>query len=171
MTPFETALAFTLPAEGGYVDDPLDHGGATNHGVTQGAYDVFRDRTGQPRREVQLITDAEVSQLYQEDYWQPAHCDDLPLKLAVCHFDWCVNHGIQGAIKTLQRVIGVSPDGVWGPQTAEAVAASQAGTYYAYINARRAWYTAYVQSHPDQAKFAPGWMKRCDQLQTYCEGL
>lgn len=171
VTAFDTALAFTLPAEGGYVDDPQDHGGATNHGVTQGAYDVFRDRMENPRRAVSLITTAEVSRLYLEDYWTPGHCDDLPLKLAVTHFDWCVNHGVPGALKTLQQTVGVSADGVWGPATATAVAESPSAAYYTYINARRTWYTDYTQSRPDQAKFAPGWMKRCDQLQKYVEAL
>ena len=31
---FDECLAFTLRAEGGYVDDPADPGGATNMGVT-----------------------------------------------------------------------------------------------------------------------------------------
>ena len=169
--PFDIALAFTLPAEGGYVDDPADHGGATNHGITQAVYDDWRDEQKLARQSVVMITDAETSRIYQERYWTTGRCDGMTLKLAVTHFDWCVNHGVSGAIETLQQTVGVDADGIWGPATAAAVAQAPVAMYYAYINARRAWYTARVNSRPDQAKFGPGWMKRCDQLQRYVEAL
>lgn len=169
--PFDNALAFTLPAEGGYVDDHYDHGGPTNHGITQAVYDDWRDEQKLPRQSVMLLTDAETTRIYQERYWTTGRCDGMPLKLAVVHFDWCVNHGVSGAIETLQQTVGVESDGIWGPATAAAVAAAPADMYYAYINARRAWYTNRCQVKPDQGHFLPDWMKRCDQLQRYAEAL
>lgn len=170
MTAFDTALAFTLPAEAGYVNDPADSGGATNRGITQAVYDDWRDEQKRPRRTVELLTSAEAADIYQNRYWKAGHCADMPLRLAVVHFDWCVNHGIQGAIKTLQQVVGVEADGVWGPATAAAVAALPDASY-AYINARRAWYTQRCQVKPDQARFITGWLARCDKLQRYVETL
>lgn len=171
MTAFDQALAFTLKAEGGFVDDPADHGGATNHGVTQGAYDAWRDGQKLPRQGVELITDAETASVYLELYWGPGRCEQMPLRLAVVHFDWCVNHGPEGAIKTLQQVVGVDADGQFGPATAAAVAAAPVGAYYAYINLRRAWWTQRCQQRPDQAKFLHGELNRCDNLQRYVETL
>lgn len=171
--PFDQGLAFTLPQEGGYVNDPRDAGGATNHGVTQGAYDVFRDRTGQPRRAVIFITDAEVRQLYLEDFWQPACCDSMPSPVAITHFDWSVNHGVSGAKQTLQLCLGVAVDGVVGPATLAAVAALVAPRDFAvkYNAARRAWYLARVQAKPDQAAFLKDWLDRVDALDAFVEKL
>ena len=87
------ALAFTLPAEGGYVDNPDDDGGATDHGVTQHVYDFYRAAKGLPVQSVAQITDAEVHDIYQTKYWIAGHCGELGDALGVCHFDWCVNHG------------------------------------------------------------------------------
>jgi lysozyme family protein len=170
VTAFDLALAFTLTAEGGYVNDPADHGGATNKGITQATYGAWRESQKLPLRTVELLTSAETADIYRECYWNPGRCEQLPIRTAVVHFDWCVNHGVSGAIKTLQQVLGLEADGVWGPKTAQAVA-SHPDPYYAYINARRAWYTARVQAKPNQAKFLTGWLARCDKLQKYAEGL
>ena len=35
----ETLIANVIQREGGFVDDPLDHGGATKYGITQRTYD------------------------------------------------------------------------------------------------------------------------------------
>ena len=37
-TSFEDIIKVVLHAEGGFVNDPDDKGGATNHGVTQQSY-------------------------------------------------------------------------------------------------------------------------------------
>jgi len=169
----DTALAFTLPAEGGFVDDPDDHGGATNHGVTQASYDAWRASHSQPSQSVQLITDAETRQLYDEDYWQPLKCPLLPSPLDVAHFDWGVNHGVHGANKTLQHALGLSAvDGIIGPQTLAALAkADISALVTAYQALRVAFYHADVVADPSQAKFLPGWLKRVNQLNEYLETL
>lgn len=41
---FEQALACVLASEGGYVDHPLDPGGATNRGITQATLAGVRGR-------------------------------------------------------------------------------------------------------------------------------
>ena len=169
---FDKALAFTLREEGGYVDDPLDSGGATNHGVTQHVYDDYRDTKQLPHQSVQLITDAETRELYENNYWEPSKCQSLHSPLDVAHFDWSVNHGISGALKTLQAALGVTPDGVWGPQSASALAIADAvETTQTYNQLRRAWYRNRVEQKPDQAKFLNGWLGRCDRLDAYCESL
>lgn len=168
----DLALKFTLQEEGGYVNNPHDSGGATNHGITQATYDSYRDSMKLPRQSVSLITDAEVRTIYDEMYWQPAKCPQLHSPLDVCHFDWTVNHGVPGAIKTLQAALGVEADGVWGPQSASALAISDpVETVQVYNQLRRAWYRNRVEQKPDQAVFLKGWLARVDRLDAYCETL
>jgi len=61
---------------------------------------------------VRKISSAEVRDIYKKRYWTSAGCDLLGEKLALCHFDWAVNAGVNRTIKTLQLVVGVNADGV-----------------------------------------------------------
>lgn len=169
---FAQALTFTLKEEGGYSDDAKDHGGATNHGVTQDVYDVYRRSRALPQRAVFDIGDGELADLYQHLFWQPAHCDELKTPLGICHFDWAVNHGVTGALRTLQGALGVRADGVFGPATrATADAAEPDAVVARYLGLRRAWYLAHANAEPDQARFLAGWLARVDRLQAYLETL
>ena len=176
MTPFETALSFTLHWEGGYVDNPADPGGATNEGVTQATYDRFRVSRGELNQSVELISDDEVAAIYSQMYWLLGHCQDLPLKLAVCHFDWCVNHGVSGAIKTLQVALGVNSDGIFGAGTTAAVqrmvdTKDEPDTIKAYLQLRRVRYQSIAQVNPAMMQFLKGWLSRVNDLQSYLSGL
>ena len=166
------ALGFTLKEEGGYVDNPNDEGGPTNHGITQATYDDYRKSHGLQVQPVNLITDSEVEDIYAYIYWAPAKCQLLPERLGICHFDWSVNHGLSGAMETLQRALGVTADGIWGSQTAAAVSlADEMAVVTEYNSLRRAWYRNRVMEKPNQAEFLPGWLKRVDQLDAYVEAL
>lgn len=172
MTAFDTALAFTLPAEGGYVDNPADPGGATNCGITQTTYDLWRKQHQLQPQAVKFLTASERISIYHWMYWEPGHCDDLPLHLAVCHFDVCVNSGLKEGMELLQRAVGVTADGVYGPATKAAIAAAddrKAAT--AYVTARRTFYVDLVDEKPNLSQFLPGWLKRCDKLDAYLAKL
>lgn len=169
---FDQALRFTLSEEGGYVNNPHDHGGATNHGITQNTYDTYRDTIHEGHQDVQYVTDAEVREIYELFYWEPSKCQQLHGPLDICHFDWSVNHGISGALKTLQAALGVTPDGIWGSQSASALAtADSVETAQAYNTLRREWYRNRVAQKPDQAIFLQGWLARVDRLDAYMDSL
>ena len=53
---YNDALAFVLRWEGGFVDDPHDHGGRTMKGVTQNVYNAWRASQGQPAADVKGIS-------------------------------------------------------------------------------------------------------------------
>jgi lysozyme family protein len=120
---YARSLQVILRAEGGYVDDPNDPGGATNQGITQAVYDSWRRGQGLPSRPVLGIDPGEVRQIYLERYWTPARCDELPGPVALVHFDCAVNAGVEQAALTLQRAAGVTADGVIGPVTLAAARA------------------------------------------------
>lgn len=168
---FEQALAFTLKEEGGFVDNPADPGGATCRGVTQLTYNAYRSSRGEPYLAVAQISDAETQDIYRTRYWEPGHCADLSPKLGICHFDWSVNHGLTGALLTLQQAAGVKADGKFGAETLAAVQRGGDGLYKNYDDLRRAWYLARVKARPDQRVFLKGWLGRVDRLDAYVEQL
>lgn len=98
---FRAALAHVLTFEGGYSDHPLDKGGATNFGVTQGTYDRWRAAQGLPAQPVKVITRAEVEAIYWANYWLKAGCDQLAPALAFVVFDSAVNSGVGRALDWL----------------------------------------------------------------------
>ena len=95
----------------------MNSGGETNCGVTHAVYVCDRKRKRLAVRSVRQIDPVEVEDLYENLYWQQAGCYLLPALLAMCHFDWAVNHGVTGATKTRQKVVGTDPDGIIGDLT------------------------------------------------------
>lgn len=159
---FEGALGFTLVHEGGYVNDPDDPGGATNFGITQKTYDAWR------WRDVRKITPEEVAAIYESRYWHDGKCDliaDIHPRVAVAHFDACVNTGVAQAAKFLQRVVGVAADGYIGPLTLRALRGSlEDQVLAAMLLQRERFYHDLVDKRPVLKKFLKGWLARVNSL-------
>ena len=164
---FPTCLAFVLKAEGGFVDNPNDPGGATNKGVTQRVYDAYRANLCEDPRGVLLIADDEVSDIYQSEYWTPTSCDQLPAGVDLCVFDFAVNAGDQRSEKVLQQALGVTVDGQIGPQTiAAAQAADPRALASRMLDLRAAFYQQLAIDKPSEAEFLDGWLNRVAALRT-----
>ena len=161
---FPDALAVVLEREGGYVHDPDDPGGETNHGVTARVYARWRKRRGLPARSVRLIQPAEVATIYDAEYWDPVRGDEL-LRLgfgvALVVFDFAVNAGVGRAIRLLQRTVGVLEDGAFGPATLRALEAVAPDAFVAgYSRGRESFYERLAAVRPPLRKFLRGWLKR-----------
>jgi len=121
---FARSLALVLAAEGGFVDDKHDPGGATNKGVTQRVYDGWRRLHARPHRSVRYVTLDETAAIYRRQYWDAVEADRLSAGVDYCVFDEAVNSGPRRAIRDLQAALGnVEIDGWFGVETLAAVAA------------------------------------------------
>ncbi|RWB66588.1 glycoside hydrolase family 108 protein [Mesorhizobium sp.] len=100
------ALARVLAHEGDYSNHPDDPGGATMKGVTQRVYDAYRKSKGLGTRSVRLITNAELYDIYDRQYWDAVKGDDLPAGIDYVLFDGAVNSGPKQSIIWLQRALG-----------------------------------------------------------------
>jgi lysozyme family protein len=170
---FDTAMKFVLQWEAGYSNHPADQGGETNRGITSAVYMAYRSKRGLPGRSVRLISDLEVREIYRVQYWDAVGTSLLPPKLALCHFDWAVNSGTNRAIKTLQRLVGVSADGTLGPLTKQAIAAATATHQEIWLcdryNAiREAYYRRWGVG--SQRVFLDGWLNRLNALRLLIAG-
>ena len=103
-----------LEHEGGdkITEDPRDPGGLTKWGISQRAH---------PNADIRSLTREQAHAIYDRDYWRRIRGDDLPLSVGLMVFDMAVNQGVSAACKALQRALGVSPDGVLGPVTLNAL--------------------------------------------------
>ncbi len=169
--------------EGGYVNDPDDPGGATNHGVT--VHTMRRlglDLNGDGQidaGDVRRLTRAEAERIFIQHYYKRPGIERLPAVLRASVFDMYVNAGAN-AVKILQRLLrqmgqDVAVDGVIGPQTADAAdAAARAAPGHladAYAIARRNYYLRLADRRPASRKFARtraggkgGWVRRAESF-------
>ncbi|WP_323782153.1 holin-associated N-acetylmuramidase [Thalassovita sp.] len=172
-----------IAREGGYVNDPDDPGGATNHGVTlrtMRRLGLDLDRDGDvDADDVRRLSRAQAQNIFLTNYFKRPKIDQLPEQLQASVFDMYVNSGAN-AVKILQRLLrqmghDVSVDGVIGPQTAGAAqtAALSAPDLLtdAYGIARRNYYFRLADARPASRKYARsrsggkgGWIKRAEEF-------
>lgn len=169
--------------EGGFVNDPDDPGGATNHGVTIGTLrrlgiDVNRD-TRIDVADVKALSRKQAVEIYLKHYYEGPGIADLPEALQASVFDMYVNSG-GNAVKILQRLLAdmgfpCDPDGAIGPQTIRAAQmaweAAPSHLVDAYGIARRNYYYALADKRPASRKFARrkdggkgGWIVRAEEF-------
>lgn len=169
--------------EGGFVNDPDDPGGATNHGVTihtlrRLGIDVNRD-TRIDVADVRALTRKQAVEIYLKHYFEGPGIAALPEALQASVFDMYVNAG-GNAVKILQRLLTdmgfpCDPDGAIGPQTIRAaqMAYDAAPSHLpdAYGIARRNYYYAIADKRPASRKFARrkdggkgGWIVRAEEF-------
>ena len=162
---FQDSLREVFLSEGGYADDPDDHGGATNMGIIQSTYDSYRKSIGHLIQPVRLISKKEAADIYETNYWRAAKCDKLPPPLALCHFDFAVNSGVGRAARKLQEVVGVKIDGKIGPNTLKAVwEYDEEQLVKQYSEARRQFVTR-LSKKDGQLKFLKSWLNRTNRCE------
>ncbi|MFC6841706.1 glycoside hydrolase family 108 protein [Xanthomonas theicola] len=170
MASFDLYLPQLLTFEGGFVDDPADPGGATNHGITMATF----ERYAQPLLgeaptldALRALTPEQAGVIYKQAYWDGVDGDQIASQpLAEILFDFYVNAGGE-AIVSLQRVLsqlgasGLAADGEMGPATLAAVqAADQAQVYALYRQDRIDYYERLAAERPVDEKFLQGWLAR-----------
>lgn len=171
---FDHALTFVLALEGGYVNDPTDRGGETNHGiadrrdgVADGMTDV--DGDGKPDTTIKSLTAAQAGEIYYRDYWLAAKCQNWPDPIGLFVFDSAVQHGVKKAIQLLQEAACVTADGAAGPLTIRAVSAADPDWLMNRCFLRRSrYYAGIIKSNASQGKYLNGWFNRLDALADAC---
>ncbi len=183
MTSVKDIATEIVAREGGFVNDPDDPGGATNHGVTihtmrRLGIDVNRD-TRIDVADVRALTRAQAVDIYLEHYFKRPGIAALPEVLQASVFDMHVNAG-GNAVKILQRLLSdmgypCDADGAIGAQTIRAaqMAYDAAPTHLAdaYGIARRNYYYALADGRPASRKYARrrdggkgGWITRAEEF-------
>ena len=173
--------------EGGFVNDPDDPGGATNHGVT--IHTMRRlglDLTGDGIvgvQDVRALTRDQAVEIFIKHYFERPRIAEMPVELQPSLFDMYVNAGAN-AVKILQRLLRdmgyqVTVDGAIGPQTLTAVlhAANPDAIVLrdAYGVARRNYYFRLADARVASRKYARtraggkgGWIKRAEEFISDC---
>lgn len=160
----ELLKPFILKWEGGFANDPLDKGGATNKGITIGTFRQFygKDATVE---QLKRITDEQWLHVFKSGYWDRWQADRIANQsVANILVDWVWASGVHG-IKIPQRVLGVVDDGVVGEKTLAAINAQNPADFFAKIQAERIKFVDdIVRRNPTQARFIKGWKNRINDI-------
>lgn len=171
-TSVEKLAPFVLEHEGGFVNDPLDRGGATNKGVTIAVWKAQGyDKDGDGDIDVadlKLITEADAIMIMKKNYWDRWKADQIKNQaIANTLVDWVWGSGAWG-IKIPQRILGVKDDGVVGIKTLEAINKQNPNKFLEKLYlARFNFLDGIVASNPSQKRFIKGWKNRMNDLIKY----
>jgi lysozyme family protein len=170
---FAPALKALLVTEGGLVDDPKDPGGITNSGISLrflrelGAKLGDIDHDGDvDADDIRQMSADKAAPIYRSQWWDRYGYGQLvDQEVATKVLSEAVNLGPRVAHKLAQGAAGrcgcrCKIDGLWGPQTAQAVNDSGKPFLPTYRGLLEAHYRLIVSLHPELRKFLNGWVKR-----------
>jgi lysozyme family protein len=164
---YQDAMKIELKFEGGKDDDPVDPGGRTNQGVIQREYSAWLRRQGKLNQDVFNMTPQERDAIYKENYADKVRYDELPPGIDLLLLDGAINSGVSQSIKWLQRALGLTPDGVMGNLTLQAIYNSpDDDLLITKICDRR---MAFLRSLKTFYHFGSGWTSRVNQLKKTCQ--
>ena len=184
---FKLALATVLKHEGGFVDDPVDPGGATNFGISLRFLRAEIERSAElslaefdidadgdlDAADMEGLTRDQAAELYRSAFWDRHKYGEISAAaIAIKVFDLAVNMGPRQAHKLLQRAIRaargnpLADDGVLGPKTWGALisATLTPDDTHALLAALRSeaagFYRALIAQKPRFVKYRGGWLSR-----------
>lgn len=189
MALFKLFLPTLLAHEGGYVDHPLDPGGATKYGIILTNWMKYGrdvDNDGDiDKEDLKKITPEDAAKIYKDRFWDKIRASEIVNQdVANIVFDMYVN-ATSIAIPLLQYILNqnygknLAIDGAIGPKTLEAVNSVNAASLHDRYKAGRLYYYNYradnlpasdpyysffkslrISPRADQQVFLKGWLKR-----------
>ena len=135
---FRRALQFTLKWEGGYVNHPDDPGGETKWGIAKRYH---------PDEDIKNLTAERAAEIYSNEYWDAAGCDEISFPLCVAVFYAAVRCGVNRAKDWYEKADGVKD----------------------IIGLNQQFYVQRVERNPSQKVFLKGWLNRLNDLRKYVD--
>ena len=162
---FNSSLAFVIHWEGGYVNNPADAGGPTNHGITQATYNSYLKKQNLPLKSVEDININDVRVIYQLEFWEPSYAYLFNYPLALTLFDTYVNFIPKTSNSFNLQALSL-PLMSTKMQVVEAmVNGSQLDIAIKIIELRKAFRYERVKENPSQKTFLQGWINRDNALE------
>lgn len=170
----EQIISAILKREGGFVDNPADKGGPTNHGITMPTLAEWRGKNV-TEADIRTLTEREARDIYKARYVVGPRFHllaDHSVRAVVV--DCGVHHGPANAIRMLQRALGVKADGVLGIVTLTAANTTPGHRLALRVLADRVKFFGRLISKdltdddqdgiPDNTEFAAGWLNRVAEM-------
>jgi lysozyme family protein len=173
MSDFSAAVEYTLAVEGGFVNNPLDKGGATNFGITASELSRYLGREVTVD-EVQNLPRQTAISVYEKFYWTPLRLGEVQSQMiATAIFDIGVNRGQMAAGRYAQAAAGLKViDGIIGGATIAALNSTDEKKFIVkFLHSVKTGYVNICKSNESQLEFLDGWLERALRLLSLIEGL
>lgn len=166
MTRFEICFERLIKHEGGWSNDVDDPGGPTKYGITHATWG--RHRKVGDTRPIDMIILPDAKEIYHDAYWMAAACPHAPPGIDYAIFDSAVNQSPRRAVGWAQQEMGITADGIPGPQTRSSLDSMRRRS----IKALTIWLGLYMADRNEHYsglttwwKFGRGWSRR--QFEVY----
>lgn len=176
---FNRYFPHLLKAEGVlFTVTQYDRGGATKYGVTLSTYKraclraialaCDKDADGKVSAfDLALTTQQDIKPIYKAMYWNYANAQTIHNQaIAETIVDILVNCGPgknKANVKAIQRIVGATPDGVFGTATIRKINKANPRKLYSKIYQYRTHYYQAI-GVGTQRKFLRGWLNRIENL-------
>lgn len=152
----------------GVANDPADLGGATLAGVTIGTFREYCRMKPLPTPSVSDLASMSYDiwlDILKTMFWDRWRADEIrDQKVAEMLVDWVWASGSYG-VTLPQKALGVTADGIVGPQTLSAVNSRSATALLKTLKEERiAFVERICKSRPANLRFRSGWLRRINAL-------
>lgn len=157
---FDLAFERLIGHEGRFTYNPKDRGNWTSGKVGVGLLKGTKfgiSAMAYPHLDIKNLTVEQARAIYLADYWKRAGADQYDGAIGFQVFDSAVNHGIENAVRFLQRAVDVADDGDVGPITLAAVKAQTVTDVLMRFNAERLEFFTKLSTWDE---FGKGWARR-----------
>ena len=157
---YEEMMKRILAHEGGFTRNPLDRGNWTTGKIGRGELKGTKfgiSAMSYPKADIKNLTRADALAIYYADFYS---CFMTAVQSSAARYqllDYAVNSGVRRATKSLQKAVGVRPDGVLGPKTRAAALSTHDGDLVLLVLADR---LEFMSSLSVWKTFGRGWAKR-----------
>lgn len=190
-------ITYRCGVEAGYVNNPNDTGGETNHGITKATANTAASKAlwtkyGWDGNMRTLPLELAMA-IYKSQWWDAMYLDQVHgIHPVLCDrlFDWGINAGRSRAVTALQRILNVcnrngkdypdiKVDGTMGPGTLGALTnfykvRGKAGLRYlitTHSSMQNSYYVDISESNTTNKTFTNGWLSRGYDNDTLYAGL
>lgn len=166
MAKFEIAYKITSKKEGGMVltDDKDDKGGMTFAGISRRYHPRWKGwgiiDLGNFSKDPRL--EGLVKDYFFKQFWGKIKGNEITdQSIANFFYDTAVNFDLVEAVKTVQKICCVIPDGIVGPKTIMAINTISRDYFFSNLRSSRVKYRVErITEDPSQEKYFKGWVKR-----------
>lgn len=154
--PADTAALYPVPDGSGY---------HTNKGITWRTWSGKYGTSDESIKRFYAMSQTDWNTIFKPLFWDALQLDKVnSQRIADVLANWAWGSGPGAAAKAIQKIVGVTADGVIGPQTIKAInAAPEQQTFDKLKAANVAFFNQLVQQ-PQYSDFKKGWFNRLDDL-------
>lgn len=173
MADYKKIITFIKKWEGGFSNHPNDKGGATMAGITMSTYKTYCAKKGKKTptvTDLKNMSNAEWEDIFKTMYWDKAKLDQVKSQKVANIIVQMIWGSGASQIKTVQKLVGVTADGVVGAKTLAAINAKDETILFDMLYAKRAMYFQQICiTTPSNKVFLKGWLNRLADLKKFCE--